>query len=260
MILKQYHTNDPIKLFTQEDLWDVSSDILNPHKDSKEAKEEIPVEVLYLMSKAHGGENLEMMLFEYFNMSGKQNMVSLLGARMDKGNYGKLIMYKFPQQRAIYSPYLFKNRMLQDPNISKEISLWEGKGSEVVYGDIIIVPIENSLLYLNTIYLKASTEHSMPEMKRVVMSNGDKIVIETSVDKALEKLFNYNNDSKTDNEAIDKEDKDAVIEANGSSSDIKQAAELFNKAIEAQKNGDWATYGEYINELGEVLNSLNEEE
>lgn len=259
-VLAKYHTNDPIKLFTQEDLWDVSSDILNPHKDSKEAKEEIPVEVLYLMSKAHGGENLEMMLFEYFNMSGKQNMVSLLGARMDKGNYGKLIMYKFPQQRAIYSPYLFKNRMLQDPNISKEISLWEGKGSEVVYGDIIIVPIENSLLYLNTIYLKASTEHSMPEMKRVVMSNGDKIVIETSVDKALEKLFNYNNDSKTDNEAIDKEDKDAVIEANGSSSDIKQAAELFNKAIEAQKNGDWATYGEYINELGEVLNSLNEEE
>lgn len=260
-VLAKYHTNDPIKLFTQEDLWDVSSDILNPQKDGKETKEEIPVEVLYLMSRAHGGKNLEMMLFEYFNMSGKQNMVSLLGARMDKGNYGKLVMYKFPQQRAIYSPYLFKNRMLQDPNISKEISLWEGKGSEVVYGDIIIVPIEDSLLYLNTIYLKASTEHSMPEMKRVVMSNGDKIVIETSVEKALEKLFNYNGESKAESEVVDRKEKEeAVTEASGSSSDIKQAAELFNKAIEAQKNGDWATYGEYINKVGEVLNALNKEE
>lgn len=260
-VLAKYHTDDAVKLFTQEDLWDVSSDILNPNKDDKEAKEEIPVEALYLMSRLPGEKDLKMMLFEYFNMSGKQNMVSLMGAQMDKDNYGNLIMYKFPQQRAIYSPYLFKNRILQDPNISKEISLWEGKGSEVVYGDIIIVPIEDFLLYLNTIYLKASTEHSMPEMKRVVMSNGDKIVIEANVEKALEKLFNYNSSEKVEGETpTDKPvgEGDTTV-ASGSSSEIKQAAELFNKAMEAQKSGDWATYGDYINKLGDALNSLNKD-
>lgn len=256
-VLAKYHTDDAVKLFTQEDLWDVSSDILNPNKDDKDAKKEVPVEALYLMSRLPGEKDLKMMLFEYFNMSGKQNMVSLLGAQMDKDNYGNLVMYKFPQQRAIYSPYLFKNRILQDPNISKEISLWEGKGSEVVYGDIIIVPIEDSLLYLNTIYLKASTEHSMPEMKRVVMSNGDKIVIEANVEKALEKLFNYKSEGEVISEKPTEEG--ATTEASGSSNEIKQVAELFNKAMEAQKNGNWATYGDYINKLGDTLNSLIKE-
>ncbi|MGL5617185.1 MAG: UPF0182 family protein [Sarcina sp.] len=253
-VLAKYHTEDPVKLFTQEDLWDVSSDVLAPQKENtEEGKIEIPVEVLYLMTRLPGQENLEMMLFEYFNMSGKQNMVSLLGARMDKDNYGDLIMYKFPQQRAIYSPYLFKNRILQDPNISKEISLWEGKGSEVVYGDIIIVPIEDSLLYLNTIYLKAATEHSMPEMKRVVMSNGDKIVIESNVEKALEKLFNYT-DSKPTTGTEEGTESEETGSGESGNVDIKKAADLFNKAIEAQKSGDWAAYGEYIDELGKLLN------
>lgn len=240
-VLKKYHTNDPIKLFTQEDLWDISSEI------DKNDSDEIDKESLYLMTRLPGEKNLEMMLMEYFNMSGKQSMVALLGARMDEKHYGEMVLYKFPPQRTIYSPYLFKNRILQDPNISKEISLWEGKGSQVVYGDIIIVPIENSLLYLDTIYLKATTENSMPEMKRVILSNGDKIVIEENIEKALEKLFDYKDENKTE-----KGEQNTDNQIN-----IKKASELYNKAIEAQKNGDWATYGSYINELGKLLEELN---
>lgn len=267
-VLAKYHINDPIKLFTQEDLWDRSTIALNGNnksdnqeinlngdkKSNKPIKEKSNSESLYLMTRLPGEKNLEMMLFEYFNMKGKQSMVSLLGARMDGENYGELIMYKFPPQRTIYSPILFKNRIQQDPNISKEVSLWAGKGSEVVYGDIIIVPIEDSLLYLNTIYLKADAEHSMPEMKRVILSNGDKIVIAENVEKALEALFNYkttNNDSETvqKQEDIDQNKNNTIT--------IKDASDLFNKAIEAQKNGDWAKYGEYINSLGEILENLN---
>ena len=270
-VLTKYHVDDPIKLFTEEDLWDRSLDvvkhggdnlsqgdegkeesILNKAKENK--NNEAENEGLYLMTKLPDEENVEMMLLDYFNMRGKQSMVALLGARMDGDNYGELVMYKFPPQRTIYSPILFKNRIQQDPNISKEISLWAGKGSEVIYGDIIIVPIEYSLLYLNTIYLKANSENSMPEMKRVILSNGDKIVIEENIEKALLKLFNYNSFEENKNS---NKDETSNTEITSDNSGVKEAADLFNKAIEAQKNGDWATYGEFINKLGDVLNKMS---
>lgn len=270
-VLTKYHVDDPIKLFTEEDLWDRSLDvvkhggdnlsqgdegkeesILNKAKENK--NNEAENEGLYLMTKLPDEENVEMMLLDYFNMRGKQSMVALLGARMDGDNYGELVMYKFPPQRTIYSPILFKNRIQQDPNISKEISLWAGKGSEVIYGDIIIVPIEDSLLYLNTIYLKANSENSMPEMKRVILSNGDKIVIEENIEKALLKLFNYNSFEENKNS---NKDETSNTEITSDNSGVKEAADLFNKAIEAQKNGDWTTYGEFINKLGDVLNKMS---
>ncbi|WP_300262647.1 UPF0182 family protein [Clostridium sp.] len=272
-VLTKYHVDDPIKLFTEEDLWDRSLEvvknggeklsqgdedkedsILNKAKENK--NNEAINEGLYLMTKLPDEENVEMMLLDYFNMRGKQSMVALLGARMDGDNYGELVMYKFPPQRTIYSPILFKNRIQQDPNISKEISLWAGKGSEVIYGDIIIVPIEESLLYLNTIYLKANSENSMPEMKRVILSNGDKIVIEENIEKALLKLFNYSSSEENKNSNKDENTKN---ETTLDDSGVKEAADLFNKAIEAQKNGDWATYGEFINKLGDILNKISQE-
>lgn len=275
-VLTKYHVDDPIKLFTEEDLWDRSLEVVKnggvnkeenisdkdekfvlklAEKNTESFKEEN--EGLYLMTKLPGEDKVEMMLLDYFNMRGKQSMVALLGARMDGDNYGELVMYKFPPQRTIYSPILFKNRIQQDPNISKEISLWEGKGSEVIYGDLVIVPIEDSLLYLNTIYLKASSENSMPEMKRVILSNGDKIVIEENVEKALLKLFNYS--SKEDNTSEDNKPEESNPNSSLEGGNIKTAADLFNKAIEAQKNGDWASYGEFINNLGELLNKLSKE-
>ncbi|MGL4450416.1 MAG: UPF0182 family protein [Sarcina sp.] len=262
-VLAKYHINDGIKLFTQEDLWDVSGrkigeESVSAGENQKSANKE--VELLYLMSRLHGEEDLEMMLFEYFNMKGKQNMVSLLGARMDGDNYGNLIMYKFPQQRGIYSPDLFKNRMMQDPDISKEISLWAGKGSEVVYGDIVILPIEDSLLYMNTIYLKAEAANGIPEMKRVILSNGDKIVIEENVEKALEKLFNYTSKPEENKDGETSEEKEDKPTKEPGDSSFKQAADLFNEAVEAQKAGDWAKYGELINKLGDMLNDLSSKE
>lgn len=272
-VLTKYHVEDPIKLFTEEDLWDRSLEVVKNGGESVNdddsangiealftQNDEITGnenEGLYLMTKLPGEENVEMMLLDYFNMKGKQSMVALLGARMDGDKYGELVMYKFPPQRTIYSPILFKNRIQQDPNISKEISLWAGKGSEVIYGDIIIVPIEDSLLYLNTIYLKADSENSMPEMKRVILSNGDNIVIEENVEKALEKLFNYTGGNGDNLEPTDESGDGGQVTI--PSGGVKEAADLFNKAIEAQKSGDWAKYGKFIDELGGILNKLSEQ-
>lgn len=246
-VFGKYHMTNPTLFFTQEDLWEVSSNIVDV--EGKETSNE----ALYLMTKLPGEKNVEMMLFEYFNMKGKQNMVSLLGARMDSENYGKMILYKFPTKKTILSPYLLKNKILADPDISKEISLWQGKGSKVEYGDTVIIPINNSLFYLETIYLKADVEKSLPEVRKIILSDGEKIVGAETVDKALELLFDYNSQNLNKTE----EQKQSENIKNENKASIQKANELYDKALEAQKAGDWAKYGEYIKQLGEILKEIS---
>lgn len=247
-VLGKYHMTNPTEFFTQEDLWEISSNIV-----SVEGKEGAN-ESLYLMTRLPEEKNIELVLFEYFNMKGKQNMVALFGARMDGQNYGKLVMYKFPPQKAILSPYLLKNKILSDSEISKEISLWQGKGSKVEYGDTVIIPINDSLFYLETIYLKADVEKSMPEVKKIIVSDGERIVGAETVEKALEKLFKYS--PRAAEEKSSPVDKSSQIKTDNDE-DIKKAKDLYDKALEAETSGDWATYGGYMKQLGEILNKLS---
>lgn len=266
-VLEKYHMTNPTNFFTQDDLWKISSSLTNTvgsstvqqesanNAQKNQGKTNKAKESLYLMTKLPGEDKPEMVLCEYFNVQGKQNMVSMLGARMDGDNYGKLVMYKFPQQKTIYSPTLFNNKILQDKDLTKEIKLWEGKGSKVVDGDIIIVPVSDSLLYLKTLYLKANSDNAIPEVKKIILSDGNRIVSGDNVSDALEKLFNYKTEEN-------KESNDSNKEENTSNkkldiTDAKKAKELYDNAMEAQKSGDWAKYGEYIKELGDLIDKLN---
>lgn len=241
-VFSKYHMTDPTVFYNGEDLWEVS-------KNKKEVESNNLVnEAPYVVMKLPGENEVEMILLEYFNMRDKDNMVALFGVRMDNDNYGKMVVYKFPPQKTIYSPYLFKQKLQQDANISKELSLWNTAGSEVKYGDTIIVPINNSLLYVEPIYLRAKGKNSIPEMKRVIVSYGDKIVLDESIDKALVQLFNIKEDNKNNNAENNNLEHKSINEDS-----LKKAKELYDKAIEAQKNGDWAKYGEYIKKLGDVL-------
>lgn len=250
-VLGKYHMTNTTSFFTQDDLWETSSSSLaSETKDEEKANE-----ALYLMTKLPGEKSQEMVLFEYFNLKDKQSMASILGARMDGDNYGKLVMYKFPQQSNVPNPYYFNNKILQDKDITKEIKLWEGKGSQVLDGDIVIVPINDSLLYLKTLYLKANTQNSIPEVKKIVMSDGEKIVSGSTVAEALEQLFNYktNNSEIISNNSSGNSNSGTKI----SSSEAKIAKDLYDKAIASQKQGDWAKYGDYIKQLGDLINKLN---
>ncbi|MTK13644.1 MAG: UPF0182 family protein [Clostridiaceae bacterium] len=246
-VLGKYHMTDPGVFYNGEDLWEVSRNQkqVDGEKDSMEAP--------YVVMKLPGEKNEEMILLQYFNMRNKDNMVALFGARMDKDNYGKMILYKFPPQKTIYSPYLFKQMLNQDTTISKELSLWNKAGSQVQFGDTIIVPINNSLLYVEPMYLRASGKNSIPEMKRVIVSYGDKIILAENIESALQQLFNYKDNSQTNGAAGQTQysDSDQKLDK------VKKAKELYEKAVDAQKNGDWAKYGEYIKMLGETINELN---
>jgi uncharacterized protein len=247
-VLGRYHVTDPGVFYNGEDLWDVSKNQkqVEGQKDSSEAP--------YVVMKLPGEKSEEMIVLQYFNMRNKDNMVALFGARMDGENYGKMVLYKFPPQKTVYSPYLFKQKLNQDTTISKELSLWNKGDSQVQFGDTIIVPINNSLLYIEPMYLRATGKNSIPEMKRVIVSYGENIILSESIEGALEQMFNYKEEDKQKNIT---EGNPAAGNSPEKLSKIKQVKELYDKALEAQKTGDWAKYGEYIKQLGELITELN---
>lgn len=242
-VLSKYHVSDPGVFYNGDDVWSIAED-----KEKVETEQKFN-EADYVTMKLPNEAKEEMVILEYFNTKGRDNMVAMYGARMDGENYGKMFLYEFPTGGTVYSPMLFKQKINQDPVISKEISLWDTKGSEVQFGDILIVPIENSLLYVEPLYLRASGEKSIPEMRNVIVGYGDKLVLAPNIETALKNIFNIKDDGNN---------KPNVPGAPVITGDMSKVKEAYNKAIEAQKNGDWAKYGQYINELGNLINSLSQ--
>lgn len=242
-VLSKYHVSDPGVFYNGDDIWSIAED-----KEKVEVEEKFN-EADYVTMKLPNESKQEMVILEYFNTKGRDNMVAMYGARMDGENYGKMFLYEFPTGGTVYSPMLFKQKINQDPVISKELSLWDTKGSEVQFGDILIVPIENSLLYVEPLYLRASGEKSIPEMKNVIVGYGDKLVLAPNIETALKNIFNIKDESGS------KPNTPGQPVVTG---DMNKIKEIYSKAIEAQKNGDWAKYGEYITELGNLINSLSQ--
>lgn len=238
-MLERYHVTNPGVFYNGEDVWEKSK------LTGGTTEEKVSQDPTTLFTSFGDSEELELVFTEYFTIKGKENMVAIVSARMDGENYGRLVEYKFPPQKTVSSPYLFRNKFNQDPEISKELTLLDSGGSMVEYGDIVITPIENSLLYVVPIYLVAEGENSIPEVKRFIVSNDDRIVVADTFTNALGMLFNF-----------ETEEPNSPGTGTVDPTLIQQANELFNQAITAQRAGDWAEYGRLMNELDLVLKSM----
>ncbi|MGB4587697.1 MAG: UPF0182 family protein [Clostridiaceae bacterium] len=238
-MLEKYHVTNPGVFYNGEDVWEKS------RLTERTTEEKVSQDPATLFTSFGDSEELELVFTEYFTIKGKENMVAIVSARMDGENYGRLVEYKFPPQKTVSSPYLFKNKFNQDPEISKELTLLDSGGSMVEYGDVVITPIENSLLYVVPIYLVAEGENSIPEIKRFIVSNDDRIVVADTFTNALGMLFNFETGEP---ETPGTGTVDPTL--------IQQANELFNQAITAQRAGDWAEYGRLMDELDLVLKSM----
>ena len=238
-MLERYHVTNPGVFYNGEDVWEKSK------LTGGTTEEKVSQDPTTLFTSFGDSEELELVFTEYFTIKGKENMVAIVSARMDGENYGRLVEYKFPPQKTVSSPYLFRNKFNQDPEISKELTLLDSGGSMVEYGDIVITPIENSLLYVVPIYLVAEGENSIPEVKRFIVSNDDQIVVADTFTNALGMLFNFETEEP---ETPGTGTVDPTL--------IQQANELFNQAITAQRAGDWAEYGRLMDELDLVLKSM----
>jgi uncharacterized membrane protein (UPF0182 family) len=244
-----YHIENPTVFFGREDYWDIST---QKYMDAGE----VSVESSYVMFKLPDEDEVEFLLTTQYSPQNKDNMIALLAARNDGDNYGQLVLYEFPKTKTIPGPNMIETKIDQDTVISSQLTLWSQRGSSVLRGNTLVMPIEDSLLYVEPIYLKSDTESNFPEMKMVVVSYDDKTVMEMTLEKALDKIFGASENVETGavepNDSIDNNYENENINIL-----IQQANDMYIKANEASKNGDWTAYGEYLKQLENVLKQLN---
>ncbi len=211
-------------------------------------------------------QQAEFIFMAPFTPKGKDNLASWMVARNDGANYGKLRVYRFPKQSLVYGPRQITSRIDQDTDIARELTLWDQRGSEVIRGELLVIPIEKSLIYVQPIYLRAEGGR-IPELKRVVVAYQNRVVMAETLEAGLAQVFggevgrSAQRDSAvagavpvapTDTSA-------AVTKASGGvgSTLAAEARAHYDRAIAAQRSGDWAAYGREIRELGEVLRQLS---
>ncbi|MGB4439759.1 MAG: UPF0182 family protein, partial [Sedimentibacter sp.] len=239
-----YHIENSTVFFGREDYWDIANaKYMNNGEES--------VGSSYLMFKLPEEENVEFLLTTQYTPQNKDNMISLLAARNDGENYGELVLYKFPKTKTIAGPNMIETKIDQDTVISSQLTLWSQVGSTVLRGNTLVVPIEDSLLYVEPIYLKSDTESNFPEMKMVVVSLGEKILMEPTLEEALDRIFGVISIEEPEEQADGQYDDTNINDL------VEQANEIFNEANEASQRGDWAAYGESLQELENILNQLN---
>ena len=178
--LLTYHMEDPQVFYNREDLWRVPNEIYG--------SEQQPVQPYYLIMKLPTETSEEFVLLLPFTPASRNNLIAWLAARSDGDNYGKLLLYQFPKQRLVYGPEQIEALINQEPAISEQISLWNRQGSKAIQGNLLVIPIEQSLLYVEPIYLEA-TENSLPTLVRVIVAYENRIVMSETLDEALEAIF-----------------------------------------------------------------------
>jgi len=240
-----YHMRDSQVFYNKEDLWRIPSSGSN--------KGESIMKPYYTIMKLASEEDSEeeFILMIPFTPSRKNNMIAWMAARCDMPNYGKLIVYNFPKQKLVYGPQQIDSRIDQEPEISKQLSLWNQGGSSVIRGSLLVIPVEQSILYIQPLYLSATQTGSLPELKKVIVAFENEITMEDTLELAVEKIFGKA--IKVDENGSVSENAKGVVKESIENI-LKRAREFFKNSLEKMKSGDWQGYGREMEKLGETLN------
>ncbi|MEC8957050.1 MAG: UPF0182 family protein, partial [Nitrospinota bacterium] len=244
-IYATYHMKRPQVFYNKEDQWEI------PEIDSR------VMQPYYTIMKLPGEVQEEYILMVPFTPRGKSNLSAWMVARSDGENYGKLDVYTFPKQKLVYGPSQIVARINQDAEISRQISLWDQRGSSVIQGTLLVIPIEESLVYVRPLYLKADAG-KIPELKRVIVGYEDNIAMERTLEGALQKIFpelsdisdNIPSGSKNA-ESKTKEKRNLTL----SKTDYEKIHRFYKNVLESQNKLDQSfnDYKKELKALGEVL-------
>ena len=238
-----YHMQDPQVFYNKEDL-------LSIPRQNDEGRER-DVEPYYTIMRLPGEAKEEFVLLLPFTPNKRDNMRSWLAARSDAPHYGKLIALDFPKAKLVYGPKQIDARIDQDTTISQQLSLWNQRGSQVIRGSLLSIPIDRSLLYVQPLYL-AAEKGSLPELKRVIVAFGNRIAMEETLEQSLQRVFGA---------APAKEAAAPVVVASSQAvksdqTPARQALEHFQRAQENLKQGNWAGYGDEMKKIEALLKEM----
>lgn len=240
-IYATYHMTEPQTFYNKEDLWTIPGSL---------RAENVQMEPYYTIMRLPGEDKEEFLLMTPFNPSKKDNLAAWMCAKCDPKDYGKLIAYRFPKQKLVYGPRQIESRINQDTEISRQLSLWDQRGSNVIPGTLLVIPIEESLIYVQPLYLKAETGQ-IPELKRIIVAYENSIAMEETLEQSLARLFGP---------GIPRRGLAPVlVPSEEPLSKLGDAAwSHFENARQCLKEENWAAYGEELKKLGEVLKRLKE--
>lgn len=237
-----YHMNDPQVFYNREDLWRFATENYEGNQQA--------IEPYYQIMNLPGESQEEFVLILPFTPVNKDNMIAWMAARSDGDNYGNALLYEFPKQKLIYGPFQIEARIDQNPDISQQLTLWSQKGSRVIRGDLLVIPINNSLLYVEPVYLRAE-QGQLPELRRVIVAYEKEVVMRPTLEAALAALFQQEVSPQ-----VAQPQPSTPIDAD--STLIQQAAEAFKRAETAQREGNWAEYGRYQQQLKNIIQQLQQ--
>jgi uncharacterized membrane protein (UPF0182 family) len=239
-----YHMEDPQVFYNKEDLWAV------PRRAIEGRDREM--EPYFTIMRLPGEAKEEFILLTLFNPSRRDNMIAWLAARSDPPNYGRLVVYNFPKQKLIYGPRQIDARIDQDPVISQQLSLWNQRGSTVIRGSLLAIPLDQSLIYVQPLYLAAAEQGALPELRRVIVAYGNQIAMEPTLDQSLARIFGGPTRPAAAPGGA------APPPASAAQALAHRAWETWQRAQDALRRGDWAQYGAEQKRLEEMLRSLSE--
>jgi uncharacterized membrane protein (UPF0182 family) len=258
-----YHMLEPQTFYHREDQWEIPGGLAKGTNENPFQR--------HIIMKLPGEKNPEFIFMTPFTPRGKDNLAAWMVARMDGDNYGKLSVYRFPKQSLVYGPKQIANRINQDTEISRQLTLWDQRGSEVIRGELLVIPIEESLIYVQPIYLRAEGG-TIPELKRVVVAHENRVVMGETLEEGLDALFGQGAAQQTRTSIQDSLStlgaSQPVVTGGGPSPSPEQApsgatADLlreaqshYDRAIAAQRAGNWAEYGREIDQLGAAIRAL----
>ena len=238
-VFQAYHMEAADVFYNREDLWqsprepaDGGTTLMAPY---------------YIVMRLPGEAQAEFFLMLPMVPSRRDNMIAWLAARCDPPDYGKLIVYEFPKDKLVYGPFQIEALINQNTEISQQLTLWNQMGSRVIRGNLLVIPIENSILYVSPLYLRAA-EGQLPELKRVIAAYGDRVVMKETLAEALSALF----ESGTAPSASTR-----TPQAAPSAEQAREALDHFHQAIERLKSGDWTGFGAQLDAMRGILENLS---
>jgi uncharacterized protein len=234
-IYRTYHMTDPRVFYNKEDQWEIPGE----RKGS-------PMEPFFVLMKLPGESQEHFYIMQPYTPRNRDNMIGWVAANSDPETYGKRTVYLFPKERVVLGPDQVSAQINQDAAISPQLSLWNQRGSQAIFGNMIVIPIKNSIVYVQPLYLQAETT-ALPELTRVLVVYADKVEMEKTLEAALLKVFGQSAPSPGTT---------GTVSPGGGTADAETARRLFIEATTAQQKGDWATYGAKLKELGQVLERL----
>jgi uncharacterized protein len=243
-LYRAYHMDAPEVFYNREDLWQFP----RQRTGIEGSAADLRMAPYYTIMRLPGEARAEFVLMLPMVPSQRENLIAWLAARCDPPDYGKLIVYEFPKEKLVYGPFQIEARIHQNTTISQQIALWNQMGSRVIRGHLVVVPINDSILYVSPLYLRAESGQ-LPELKRVIAAYGDRVVMEETLGAALAALFQ---------ETAPPAALPSLPPAAGVAAPrAREALAHYDRALERLKAGDWSGFGAELDALRPLLEALS---